>query len=118
ATTHNFSGSSLTGSLTGTLDVVNAAASPYGAGWSIGGLQQVFNSSSTGPALITAGSQGTEQFDYRAAESINDLAVIGPDPNQMNQATDVRLWSNDGMGNFSGPATGPTAPASPVVAGA
>src|SRR6185312_10701589 len=65
ATSHNFSGSSLTGTLGGNLDVVNASASPYGAGWSIGGLQRISSSGSTGPALITAGSQGTEEFDYR-----------------------------------------------------
>jgi RHS repeat-associated protein len=41
--------------------VANRATSPYGAGWSIGGLQQIFGATSS-DAVITAGSSEPEHF--------------------------------------------------------
>jgi RHS repeat-associated protein len=47
-----------------TINVVNDSASPDGAGWSIGGLQSITTNSLSTSVLITAGSQGTEQYTY------------------------------------------------------
>ena len=46
---------------TGTVKVVNAISSPYGAGWSIGGLQAMWSVSST-VAMITNGTDAAEEF--------------------------------------------------------
>jgi RHS repeat-associated protein len=52
-------------SFSDSVNVVNASASPYGAGWSIGGLQAI--AGDPGSLLITAGSQGTEKYTLSAS---------------------------------------------------
>ena len=110
AVTHNYTGggtgfpgfpggggttSSFSATFTGTVNVVNASASPLGAGWSVGGLQKI-TVSADGSALVTEGSRGTERYDYRAGGAINDVAVITPDGN-------ARVFRNDGMGGLVAP---------------
>jgi len=109
--TQNYSGgASTSSSLQGDVDVINAAASPLGAGWSIGGLQQLSQVTAGGPALITAGAQGAEQFDPKFLNGpayLPDLAVA--------TGTGTQAFANDNQGNFAAaaPATASTA----VVAG-
>jgi YD repeat-containing protein len=60
--TKNFSaGSPKNESYNGTLMVVNDASSPYGAGWSIAGLQQIFGTAGS-TLMITDGSNEPELF--------------------------------------------------------
>ena len=54
---------SITMTAEGNVNVVNESSDPLGAGWSVGGLQQLAQVSSGGPVLITAGQQGTEAFE-------------------------------------------------------
>src|SRR6185437_11018338 len=96
----------MSNTLNSLVNVVNAGSSPYGAGWSIGGLQQIYPGSSSEPALITAGSQGTERFDPEPAGPINDLTFVHQtvtfDPMLGPTTTyDLRGQSNDGMGDFT-----------------
>ncbi len=110
--THAYSGGTSTSrTFEGSVNVVDAAASPLGAGWSIGGLQHVYASSPTGPALVTAGSRGTERFGYRPAGPVQDVAVVAADGT-------ARLLRNDGMGGLTVPAAGTAAAAAPVDAAA
>ena len=88
--------------VTGTVDVVNAAASAYGAGWSVGGLQQVSQASPGGPALVTAGQQGTEEFDpvYSGGQAyVQDLALA-------TGMSTSQVMPNDGAGGFTAPGAG------------
>jgi hypothetical protein len=69
---------SLTGTYQGSVNVVNTASDPLGAGWSVGGLHQLSQLATNGPVLITAGQQGTEAFQSAYSEgqsSIQDLAL-------------------------------------------
>ena len=54
---------SVTRTAQGSVNVVNEASDPLGAGWSVGGLQQLSQLATDGPVLITAGQQGTEAFE-------------------------------------------------------
>ena len=103
--TQNYSGGATASStLQGDVDVANAAASPLGAGWSIGGLQQLSQVVAGGPVLITSGSQGAKQFDPKFLNGptyLPDLAVA--------TGTGAQVFANDNQGNF--------APAAPATAG-
>ncbi len=109
--THAYGGTTTSRTFKGSVNVVNAAASPLGAGWSIGGLQHVYAPSPTGPALVTAGSRGTERFGYRPAGPVQDVAVVAADGT-------ARLLRNDGTLGLTVPASGTAAAAAPVGAAA
>ena len=62
----------------GSVNVVNESSDPLGAGWSVGGLQQLSQLATDGPVLITAGQQGTEAFQPAYTEGqtyVQDLAL-------------------------------------------
>ena len=62
----------------GSVNVVNESSDPLGAGWSVGGLQQLSQLTTDGPVLITAGQQGTEAFQPAYSDGqtyIQDLAL-------------------------------------------
>src|SRR5262249_15558370 len=81
--------------------VVNAASSPYGAGWSIGGLQHLSQLATNGPVLITAGQQGTEQFDPVYTEGQTSLQDLG----LATSTSSAQILSNYGMGTVAGTTT-------------
>ena len=88
---------SITTTNEGNLNVVNASSDSYGAGWSIGGLQQLAQVSSGRPVLITAGQQGIERFDpvYNDGQTdLQDLALAS-------STSASQILANDGAGNFS-----------------
>jgi RHS repeat-associated protein len=103
AVTQHYSDGSAAGTdYQGYVDVVNrdqgpSAVDPLGAGWSIAGLEQLYQPSANGPALITAGSQGTERFDpvYAAGQGyFQDLTLSS-------SADGTQVLANDGMGQFT-----------------
>ena len=105
--TMNYNGpynSAVAADYTTRLTVVNAASSPYGAGWSVGGLQHVF-ASGTGPAVVTAGSQGTEAFGYRPAGAVTDLATVVAGPSFGGAATQLLANDGGGTGGFTVPSS-------------
>src|SRR4051812_14027007 len=88
----------LTSTDEGLINVANAADSPYGAGWSVGGLQQLSQPTPGGPIVITAGQQGTERFDPvydDGQDGLQDLALA------WGGAGSPRVLANDGTGGFS-----------------
>jgi YD repeat-containing protein len=88
---------SLTSTNEGSVNVVNEASDPLGAGWSVGGLQKLSQLATDGPVLITAGQQGTEAFEPAYSEgqsSIQDLALA-------TTTSAVKIMPNDGAGDFS-----------------
>jgi RHS repeat-associated protein len=95
-----YSGPGLSQTYQGWVNVVNGVvtggtANPLGAGWSVGGVQRISLPDPNGPALITAGSQGTVRFDQHYANGqgvLQDLAVAS--------GSDTRVYTNDGLGNF------------------
>ncbi|AGA28668.1 FG-GAP-like repeat-containing protein [Singulisphaera acidiphila] len=98
--TENFgssSPSSITSTIKGDVNIVNAVSSPYGAGWSVGGLQQLSQLTTGGSVLITAGQQGTERFDtlYNNGQSyLQDLALA-------TSTSDSQILANDGRAHFT-----------------
>ena len=69
---------SITSTDVGSVNVVNESSDPLGAGWSVGGLQQLSQLTTDGPVLITAGQQGTEAFQPAYSEGqtyVQDLAL-------------------------------------------
>ena len=81
----------------GNVNVVNESSDPLGAGWSVGGLQQLSQLSPDGPVLITAGQQGTEAFDPAYAKGqtyFQDLALA-------TSTSSAQILANDGAGDFS-----------------
>ena len=103
--TENFGSGSSEVSLTSTdmgyVNIVDATSDPLGAGWSVGGLQKVSQLSSNGPVLITAGQQGTEQFDSVYSEGQTNLQDLG----LATTTSSAKILANDGSGDFSGSAT-------------
>ena len=94
---------SITGTNVGSVNVVNAAGDPLGAGWSIGGLQQLAQLTTDGPVLMAAGQQGTERFDPVYSEgqsSIQDLAVV-------DGTQSAQVLANDATGTFPAPGLPP-----------
>jgi YD repeat-containing protein len=86
----------------GYIDVVIASSDPLGAGWSVCGLEHVYQPVANGPALITAGSQGTERFDpeYTSGPSkYQDLALAS-------SVYSSQILANDGTGGFTTPTGG------------
>jgi RHS repeat-associated protein len=83
------------------INVVNRSSSPLGSGWSIGGLQQVY----AGPtgAVVTDGSKGSDFFTLAAAAPIQDLAAVN---STYYQPSIARVFTNNGAGSFTVPATG------------
>src|SRR5262249_40161375 len=85
----------------GEINVVNAAypaSNPYGAGWSVGGLQQFTRPASGAPILVTAGMQGTDRFDpvYQNGQTyFQDLALA------WGTAGSSQILANDGTGSFT-----------------
>ena len=117
--TENYGGGpSMSAPYNSSVNVVNASASPYGAGWSIGGLQHVYAGPPTGPVLVTAGSQGTERFGYQAAGPVNDLTAVqqvaSTDPMRPGFSYNLQVQSNDGMGDFTA-GSGTTTVPNPVA---
>ena len=93
--------SSVTSVVTGCLNVVNNISDNYGAGWSIGGLQQLSQKAAGKPVLITAGQQGTERYDpyYGSGQtSLQDLSLAS-------STSTAQILTNDGTGIFAGTAT-------------
>lgn len=89
--------SSITITAQGYANVVNAASDPLGAGWSVGGVQQLSQVNSGGPVLITAGQQGTERFDpvYSNGQTyLQDLALASG-------TAAAEILPNDGAGGFT-----------------
>ena len=82
-----------TSTVAGLLGVVNTSDGPYGAGWSVGGLQHIHAASASSSALVTQGAQGTERYGYRPPGPIQDLAVV--------VGGNARLLRNDGAGKFT-----------------
>jgi RHS repeat-associated protein len=85
----------------GSVNVVNAASDPLGAGWSAAGLQKIAQLATNGPVLVTAGQQGTEAFQPAYSEgqtSIQDLALA-------TSTSATKIMANDGAGNFSASVT-------------
>ena len=60
--TKNRPGAVATENLTTMQMVVNRSASPYGAGWSIAGLQQIIFNASAVPVMVTDGQNSPEQL--------------------------------------------------------
>ena len=85
----------------GYVNVVNSASDPLGAGWSVGGLQHVWPSTSGAPVLITAGQQGTEQFAPVYTEGQTYIQDLGLATNPYS----AQVLPNDGMGDFLGTTT-------------
>jgi YD repeat-containing protein len=84
---------------TGYANVVNQSSDPMGAGWSVGGLQTISNASPGGPALVTAGQQGTETFVpvYQGGGStsyVQDLAIA-------TSTASAQVLANNGAGAFA-----------------
>ncbi|WP_165234108.1 FG-GAP-like repeat-containing protein [Aquisphaera insulae] len=80
----------------GEVNVVNAMSDPLGSGWSVGGLQQVAQVSSGGPALVTQGQNGMEHFDFvynNGQAKYQDLAVVGG-------TSTAQVLANNGLGAF------------------
>jgi RHS repeat-associated protein len=80
----------------GYVDVVNSSSDALGAGWSVGGLQQISQATPGGPVLITDGQQGTEQYDpvYQNGQAyLKDLATSST-------TADAQVIANDGTGSF------------------
>jgi RHS repeat-associated protein len=93
----------------GYVNVVNESSDPMGAGWSVGGLQQVSQVTTGGPVLVTAGQQGTERFDpvYDSGQTaLQDLALSS-------STDDGQMLANDGTGTFAAGTDGVTS--SPTV---
>ena len=87
---------SLTSTDVGSVNVVNESSDPLGAGWSVGGLQQLSQLTTDGPVLITAGQQGTEAFQsaYTEGQSyVQDLALA-------TTTSVVQVMANDGDGRL------------------
>ena len=87
----------ITSSNEGYVNVVNSASDAMGAGWSVGGLQQLSQVSSGGPVLVTAGQQGTEQFVpvYNDGQTdLQDLALAS-------STSSAQIMANDGAGGFT-----------------
>ena len=81
----------------GYVNIVNNSSDAMGAGWSVGGLQAVSQVGDDGPGLVTAGQQGTQQFDqvYNDGQtSVQDLAVVSDPDNP-------QILANDGTGTFT-----------------
>jgi len=106
--TANYSGGpSLSQTYQGFINVVNGAPSggasdPLGDGWSIGGVQQIYQPSPGGPALVTDGSQGTQRYDqyYTAGQAYyQDLATAS--------ASGTQVYTNGGTGEFTAGAATP-----------
>src|SRR6202041_3395992 len=79
------------------VNVVNSASDPLGAGWSVGGLQQISQVTSGGPVLITSGQQGTQQFlpVYNEGQTyLQDLALAS-------STSSAQITANDGAGSFT-----------------
>ncbi len=78
------------------VNVVNSASDALGAGWSVGGLQQISQVTSDGPVLITAGQQGTEQFVpvYDGQSYFQNLSLAS-------STTSAQILANDGSGGFT-----------------
>ena len=93
---------SITSTDVGSVNVVNESSDPLGAGWSVGGLQQLSQLTTDGPVLITAGQQGTEAFQPAYTEGqtyVQDLALA-------TSTSAVQVMANNGAGDFSASATG------------
>ena len=88
----------LTSTDQGYVNIVNETSDPLGAGWSVGGLQKVSQLTSDGPVLITAGQQGTEQFDPVYTEGQTNLQDLG----LATSTSLAQILANDGTGDFSG----------------
>ena len=87
----------ITTSNEGYVNVVNSASDPMGAGWSVGGLQQLSQVSSGGPVLITTGQQPPERFDpvYNDGQTdYQDLALAS-------STSSSQILANDGAGDFT-----------------
>jgi RHS repeat-associated protein len=102
----------------GTVDVINASASPLGAGWSVGGLQRVWGAAG-GPVLVTAGARGAEHFHQFGARPIADLAMVTDHYGYTGLSGLARVVRNDGLAGFDAPGAGGTTAGTPrrAVAG-
>ena len=105
----------------GFVDIVNRSgnavgADPYGAGWSIGGVQQISLPDANGPALVTAGSMLAQRYDrvYNSGGKLKDLALVSLAGASSNNNT---ILANDGMAVFTAGAATATAASSGFVAG-
>jgi hypothetical protein len=85
----------------GSVNVVNAASDPLGAGWSVGGLQKLSQLATNGPVLITAGQQGTEAFEPAYSEGQTYFQDLG----LATTTSFSQILANDGAGDFSASVT-------------
>ena len=106
--TEHFGSTSITTSNEGNVNVVNSASDALGAGWSVGGLQQLSQVTTGGPVVIATGQEPSERFDpvYNDGQSyFQDLALAS-------STSTSQILANDGAGNFT--ATGSTSDAGVV----
>ncbi|QEH32071.1 Putative deoxyribonuclease RhsC [Aquisphaera giovannonii] len=91
-----FGATSLSFQVAGEVDVVNAMASPLGAGWTVGDVQQVALATAGGPAVVAQGQNGMEHFDYvynNGQSQYQDLAVVAG-------TSTAQMLPNNGAGLF------------------
>ena len=87
----------ITTSNEGNVNVVNSASDSLGAGWSIGGLQQLSQVTTGGPVVIATGQEPSERFDpvYNSGQThLQDLALAS-------STSTSQILANDGMGGFT-----------------
>jgi len=112
----------LTSQFKGQVNVVDEVNSHLGAGWTVGGLQRISAvGGTTAPVLLTAGSQGTERYDYLPPGPLQDLAPLTYTsvPGSGGSSTiGAQLMANDGMGGLGAPGSAATATAAAAPAGA